>query len=74
MDNQQPDRDEIEANYFAMCLLIPEQFINADLETKEFAPPFDIENDPRIISLAQRYRVSEQLMLFRLIDLGRMNI
>lgn len=70
----QPDRDEIEANYFAMCLLIPEQFISTDLETDEFAPPFDIENDPRIKLLARRYQVSEQLMLYRLFDLGYMKI
>jgi Zn-dependent peptidase ImmA (M78 family) len=70
----QPDRDELEANYFAMCLLIPEEFILADLASVEFVPPFDFEDDPRIKLLAQRYKVSEQLMLFRLIDLGKMRI
>lgn len=71
---EQPDRDELEANYFAMCLLIPEHMIESDLATEEFAPPFDFEEDQRIKILAKRYQVSEQLMLFRLIDLGKMKI
>lgn len=71
---EQPNREELEANYFAMCLLIPEHMIESDLATEEFAPPFDFEEDERIKTLAQRYKVSQQLMLFRLIDLGKMKI
>ena len=64
------DRDEHEANYFAVCLLMPEAMIERDMATPEFAPPYDYENDPRIGTLAKRYQVSKQLMILRLIELG----
>lgn len=66
--------EELEANYFAMCLLIPESLLNDDLESDEFAPPFDIESDKRIEELAKRYKVSAQLMTYRLIDMGKIKL
>lgn len=69
------DKDiEREASYFAMCLLIPEHFLKADLDTPEFAPPFDAEEDERIAALAKRYRVSLQLMIMRLSELGYLTL
>lgn len=58
---------EREANYFALCLLVPERFLRTDLEGQ---PPFDVESDVRIIELAKRYDVSVQLMILRLVELG----
>jgi len=58
---------EQEANYFAMCLLMPEDWLRADLKGKMF---FDTESDPAISVLAKRYQVSEQLMIIRLVQIG----
>ncbi|MHC4620567.1 MAG: ImmA/IrrE family metallo-endopeptidase [Planctomycetota bacterium] len=62
------DQDiEREANYFAMCLLMPEDWLHHELAGQ---PPFDIESDERIAELAKHYGVSVQLMMMRLHQLG----
>lgn len=58
-------RREIEATHFAMELLMPEQWLRADLEGKVV----DLENDEMIKRLAKRYKVSEQLMTIRIAQL-----
>ena len=55
---------EKEANIFAMQLLIPEQWIRRDAPDN-----LDIESDPRIVALAKKYGVSQQLMVMRLLEL-----
>ena len=65
------EREEAEANYFAMCLLIPEDMIRKDLEGES---GFDIVDDPRIKNLARRDGVSIQTMIIRLADLGFVTI
>jgi len=60
-------QEDSEANYFAMELLMPEDWLRADLGDKKV---FDIESDPAIGILAARYQVSEQLMTLRLVQIG----
>ena len=57
--------NEREANYFAMCLLIPEDMIQADCKGL-----FIELHGTQIKDLAERYQVSELLMTLRLADLG----
>jgi len=59
--------DEKEANLFAAELLMPVDFIQADLEN---VSEFDLEEDNFIRDLADRYKVSSQAMTFRLQYLG----
>lgn len=61
--------EEEEANYFAMCLLIPEDLLRADI-ARSGKLAFDLVDEPLIGQLANRYQVTPQLMLLRLIDLG----
>lgn len=55
--------EEAEANYFAMCLLIPEKFIRADIEQHEYL------DEEKIEALAHKYQVPVSLMCLRLVDL-----
>lgn len=66
--SQEQER-EIEANYFAMCLLLPEDLVRAEVE--RLAPQgFDIDDDPAIVEMTKLFRVSLQLMVIRLCQLG----
>ena len=63
------DPREDEANAFAMELLMPEDFIRRDWE--EYSKGvIDIVEDANIAKMARRYRVSLQMMMFRLVELG----
>ena len=53
---------EIEANYFAAVLLMPEQLIANSLGDE----PFDIDDDSAITSLAKEFKVSLSALRFRL--------
>jgi Zn-dependent peptidase ImmA (M78 family) len=57
-----------EANAFAMELLMPTEFLLADLKAMG---SFDIEDPKPIRKLAQKYNVSEQAMLIRIARLPR---
>lgn len=57
-----------EANAFAMELLMPYDWLVADLQA--MTPPLDYESDKRIAGLAKKYGVSEQLMLVRIAALN----
>ena len=59
--------EEVEANLFAAEILMPQQFISADLENSSIV---DILDDDFINQLAKRYDVSTQALLIRLIRLG----
>lgn len=54
---------EKEANYFAMCLLMPEPWVRRDVKA---LGGIDIEDDLAIHKLAQKYKVSTQLMTLRI--------
>lgn len=60
--------EELEANVFAMELLMPEEFLRRDLTE---LGSIDVCDDANIRKLAKRYEVSEQLMTFRIADLLR---
>ena len=60
------DRDEMEANRFAAELLMPIEFLQADLEKQEF----DLAGDSQLRALAKRYGVSTQALAIRLNGLG----
>ena len=59
------DREEIQANMFAAELLMPKEWLVADLEDKAL----DIGDDDALGELARRYDVSQSAMLFRLANL-----
>ena len=58
---------EREANYFAMCLLMPEEWLRRDVEA---IGGVDIEDDVAMTKLAKKYKVSVTLMAMRLGQLG----
>ena len=53
------DRREYQANAFAASLLMPERFVRAEFE-----------ENANILSMAERFAVSEQAMVYRLKKLG----
>ena len=58
---------EEEANYFAMCLLMPEELIREEVKD---VPQIDIvEGRTGLKELAHKFAVSEPMMLARLIQL-----
>lgn len=65
VSGQATDRREIEANGFAAALLMPKEFLDDDL--KGVKPPLKAR---QVDGLAKRYRVSQQAMIFRLMNLG----
>jgi Zn-dependent peptidase ImmA (M78 family) len=70
-DPNMSDEQEREANIFAMCLLMPEDFIRRDMDgVKEI----DLIEDKRIKALAKRYGVTEQMMVMRLCELGYLRL
>ena len=60
------DVKEIEANFFAACLLMPQRFLEADPE----AALVDVEDAHAVASLAKRYKVSAHAMSIRLGNLA----
>lgn len=57
---------EIEANTFAATLLMPEEFLQKDLEGRTI----DAHDDGVLRSLAQKYKVSQMALTIRLTELG----
>ena len=66
LSSEGTDRDEMEANRFAAELLMPIEFLQADLEEQEF----DLAADDQFRVLAKRYGVSTQALAIRLNGLG----
>ena len=66
LSSDETDRDEMEANRFAAELLMPIEFLQADLEEQEF----DLAADDQFRALAKRYGVSTQALAIRLNGLG----
>lgn len=64
--SQAVDPDEIAANAFAAELLMPTAMVLGDLEGQSV----DYEDEQAIRHLADRYKVSLQAMIFRLVNLG----
>lgn len=62
------DVEEIEANFFASRLLMPDVFLHADPRTTSI----DMDDDDEAVAaLAKEYKVSQQAMTLRLARLGR---
>lgn len=63
--------EEIEANNFAACLLIPRAFLAEDI-SRSLISSVDLARGDAIAikKLARRYRVSPQAMTHRLVNLG----
>lgn len=67
-DNES-ERQEIEANAFAMCLLMPEEFVLKEIN--HMGGNFDIENSKIIKKLAKKFRVSMPIMTLRIGQLSK---
>lgn len=63
MAEQTTEVEEREANQFAMELLMPRDWLLADLKKMG---GFDIEDEAAVKKLAQRYKVSTTVMTLRL--------
>lgn len=65
-------QQEREANAFAIALLMPEKHVRRELSKLDIHEDIelDFESDKRIKKLADKFEVSEQLMLIRLSQLG----
>ena len=60
------DKKEIEANQFAADLLMPERFLHHELKGQTV----DLEDEDRLANLATTFGVSNQALMFRLINLN----
>ena len=69
LSSQGIDPEEIEANYFAACLLMPRAFLEAD----PTAFYVDVEDATAVAALARSYGVSAHAMSLRLARLTRGN-
>ena len=63
------DATEAEANYFAMCLLMPEKMIQDDIVLMRKESPICFD-DFRLDAMADRYQVDVKLLMMRLVQLG----
>ena len=61
------DAEELEANYFAMCLLMPESFVRDEIKK---IGNIDAVDGTGIEKLARKFRVSVPLMTLRIGQLG----
>lgn len=62
-----------EANLFAFNLLMPEQMVRESV--RQLCPyGLDLVEEPAVKILADKYRVSEQMMVIRLCQLGYFDI
>lgn len=70
LSSQGTDLKEIEANYFAAELLMPEAFLREDIEGYQKDNGFiDFEDDKIVMLLAEKYQVSKHAMTVRLASL-----
>jgi len=60
------DPREMEANAFAAALLMPDDWLRTDLRNRKI----DLSDDTAVRNLASRYRVSQQALTFRLMNLN----
>lgn len=67
VSSQGTDEAEREANFFAAALLMPREFLEADLAKEE---SLDLLDDVLLQTLAKKYGVSTQALMNRLKNLG----
>jgi len=58
-------REEVEANRFASALLVPRDLLDKELKAR----PFDIDGQSPMDELAKKFRVSKQMLEFRITNL-----
>lgn len=66
--SQTTDAEEIEANYFAACLLMPRKFLDRDEAVN------CVDDDDGVAALARRYNVSRHAMSLRLGNLYKRHL
>lgn len=59
--------DDEAANYFAMQLLMPTEFLLEDLND----PDFDFLNDTKMKKLADKYQVSVSMICYRITEIKK---
>lgn len=64
MKSESSVEEEKEANYFAMCLLMPEELVRR--EVSKMGGNFDLEDDKAMRALANKFGVSIAVMTIRL--------
>jgi Zn-dependent peptidase ImmA (M78 family) len=67
VSSQGIDEAEREANFFAASLLMPKEFLEADLAAED---DVDLLDDDFLRNLARKYGVSTQALVNRLKNLG----
>lgn len=67
VSSQGTDEAEREANFFAASLLMPKEFLEADLANEDYV---DLLDDKFLYDLARKYGVSTQALVNRLKNLG----
>ena len=67
VSSQGTDLAEREANFFAASLLMPKEFLEADLEKEDYV---DLLDDEFLRGLSRKYGVSTQALVNRLKNLG----
>jgi len=65
------DIEDREANYFAMCLLMPESFVRDEVAK---LGGIDLSEDKPLKTLAAKFHVSQGMMAIRLAQLGVFNV
>ena len=68
LDRQQ----DAEANYFAICLLMPRALVIAELDKLLSIDP-TMDADAVVQRLAQKFAVGQVAMTMRLVELGRLS-
>jgi len=70
LSSQGTDMGEQEANSFAAELLMPKKFLQAEFEN---VGRIDLEDGNFLENLTRKYTVSNQALVFRLVNLGLLN-
>lgn len=65
------DAEEREANYFAMCLLVPEEFLRT--EVKKMGG-IDLCDDYALEKLAKKFKVSRTVMAVRIEQVFKVSV
>ncbi len=64
------NRDEVEANFFAAELLMPEELLHNELASREMHDFLEADFDSAVKLLAKQFKVSPQSLTVRLVQLG----
>lgn len=68
------EQEEQEANYFAMCLLMPEDMIRSEIKRRGMESYDLIDGGVQMRELAEAFQVSETMLLMRLVQLDIISV